>query len=77
MKNDDLLDLIGKVDDKYIAELYDEDEAEVPAAKHSGAWKHWAGLAACLALIIVRGALWQNAVCFPALVLCAGPGRNA
>lgn len=58
MKNDDLLDLIGKVDDKYIAELYDEDEAEVPAAKHSGAWKHWAGLAACLALIIVGGALW-------------------
>jgi hypothetical protein len=58
LKNDDLLDLIGKVDDKYIAELYDEDEAEVPAAKHSGAWKHWAGLAACLALIIVGGALW-------------------
>ena len=26
---------------------------------------------------IVRGALRQNAVCFPALVLCAGPGRNA
>ena len=58
MKNDDLMDLIGKVDDKYIAELYEADaDAQAPETKHGGVWKKWAALAACLALIIAGGAV--------------------
>lgn len=57
MKNDDLLNLIGKVDDKYIAELYEEDlPHETAGAKHGGTWKRIAALAACLALVIAGGA---------------------
>lgn len=58
MKKDDLFDLIGKVDDKYIAELYDDETAKASPAAHGGAWKRWGALAACLALVIAGGALW-------------------
>jgi hypothetical protein len=60
LKKDDLLDLIGKVDDKYIAELYDDTAQDETAGnagrgQSSGAWKKWACLAACLAVVIAGG----------------------
>lgn len=63
MKNNDLLDLIGKVDDKFVAELYDDAQPGPECADTSGAdksnkglWKRWASLAACAALVLVGGA---------------------
>ena len=55
MKSDDLLDRIGRVDDKYITELCDDMVAAAPRRGKSGGWRKWAALAACLALVIVGG----------------------
>jgi hypothetical protein len=78
LKNDDLLDLIGKVDDKYIAEFYDSEQKD-PApvtpihAKKPGGWKKWGALAACLAVVIVGGICAFERGSTPAVTPTAAP----
>lgn len=55
MKNEKLLNAIGKIDDDLISGAIDD-----PKAKKKNTWVKWGAAAACLCLIIAGAALWSN-----------------
>lgn len=67
MKEERILNVLGKVDEKYIKEA----DPEVKAKRKAPVWTKWVAMAACLALLVVSVPYIANIV-----TLKGGPGQD-
>ena len=55
MKNEKLLNVIGKIDDELIAAAFNDAKA-----KKKNAWLKWGAIAACLCVVSIEAAIWSH-----------------
>lgn len=55
MKNEKLLNVIGKIDDKLISGAFNDTKS-----KKKNAWLKWGAIAACLCVVIAGAAIWSH-----------------
>lgn len=60
MKSEELLRKIGSVDDRFVNELFEEEAKIVKMPRKTGGYRHFAALAASLAIVLVGGFSMYN-----------------